>query len=92
MAKQLKETRDCILPPAFGRRKEYFFLFVAHPNILKVIIIRKIGNSFFQLNRGMAENPVLCSFKPQFLLSCSYQWKEGLHFCDTQRAERVVKY
>lgn len=46
MAKQLKEIRDSILPPAFGRKKEYFLLFVAHPKILKIIIIRKIGNSF----------------------------------------------
>lgn len=35
MAKQLKEIRDCILPPAFGKRKEYLLFFVAHPKILK---------------------------------------------------------
>lgn len=50
MAKPLKEIRDSILPPTFGRKKkkkeEYFLLFVAHPEIFKIIIIRKIGNSF----------------------------------------------
>jgi len=59
MANQLKEIRDCILPPAFGKRKEYLLFFVAHPKILKIIIIRKIGNLFFQLNKCMAKIPVL---------------------------------